>query len=267
MSQVQISASLVKELRDRTGAGMMAAKRALEETGGDVEAAQRLLREQGMASAGKKAGRETTEGEVLATVSGSVGAIVAIGCETEPVSKNDEFLGFAEAVLEAVEENGPEAVEALEERRLELIGRLGENVELRGAARMEAGDGELLAEYVHPPSNKIGVLVRMKGGDAAFARRLAMHISFAAPRFRTSDEIPAEELEAERAIYAQQPDVVDKPAEVRAKIVEGRLRKEFLAVAALAEQAWIHDPSNTVAQALAEAGAEVLEFVRYALAE
>jgi len=104
MSQVQISASLVKELRDRTGAGMMAAKRALEETGGDVEAAQRLLREQGMAAAGKKAGRETTEGEVLATVSGSVGAIVAIGCETEPVSKNEEFLGFAEAVLEGVEE-------------------------------------------------------------------------------------------------------------------------------------------------------------------
>jgi elongation factor Ts len=132
---------------------------------------------------------------------------------------------------------------------------------------MEADEGELLAEYVHPPANKIGVLVRLKGGDAAFARRLAMHISFAAPRFRTAGEIPAEEREAERSIYAQQPDVQDKPEEVRAKIVEGRLRKEFLAAVALAEQAWIHDPSNTVAQALAEAGAEVLEFVRYALAE
>ena len=267
MSQVQISASLVKELRDRTGAGMMAAKRALEETGGDVEAAQRLLREQGIAAAGKKAGRETTEGEVLATVSGQVGAIVAIGCETEPVSKNEEFLSFAEAALEAVEESGPDAVQGLEEQRLELIAKIGENVELRGASRMEVGDGELLAEYVHPPANKIGVLVRLKGGDAAFARRLAMHISFAAPRFRTADEIPGEELEAERSIYAQQPDVQDKPEEVRAKIVEGRLRKEFLAPVALAEQAWIHDPSNTVAQALAEAGAEVLEFVRYALAE
>jgi len=267
MSQVQISASLVKELRDRTGAGMMAAKRALEETGGDVEAAQRLLREQGIAAAGKKAGRETTEGEVLATVSGQVGAIVAIGCETEPVSKNEEFLSFAEAALEAVEESGPDAVQGLEEQRLELIAKIGENVELRGASRMEAGEGELLAEYVHPPANKIGVLVGLKGGDAAFARRLAMHISFAAPRFRTADEIPGEELEAERSIYAQQPDVQDKPEEVRAKIVEGRLRKEFLAAVALAEQAWIHDPSNTVAQALAEAGAEVLEFVRYALAE
>ena len=139
MSQVQISASLVKELRDRTGAGMMAAKRALEETGGDVEAAQRVLREQGIAAAGKKAGRETTEGEVLATVSGQVGAIVAIGCETEPVSKNEEFLTFAEAALEAVEESGSDAVQGLEEQRLELIAKIGENVELRGASRMEAG--------------------------------------------------------------------------------------------------------------------------------
>src|SRR6266516_80691 len=138
MSQVQISAALVKELRDRTGAGMMAAKRALEETGGDVEAAQRLLREQGIAAAGKKAGRQTTEGEVLATVSGSVGAIVAIGCETEPVSKNEEFLRFSESVLEAVESDWPEAAAALEEQRVELVARLGENVEIRGAARLEA---------------------------------------------------------------------------------------------------------------------------------
>ena len=136
MSQVQISAGLVKELRDLTGAGMMAAKRALEETGGDVEAAQRLLREQGMAAAGKKAGRETTEGEVLATVSGNVGALVAIGCETEPVSKNEEFLRFAEAVLEAVEAEGADAAAGLEEQRLELVGRLKENIEIRGATRM-----------------------------------------------------------------------------------------------------------------------------------
>src|SRR5919197_2686402 len=141
MSQVQISASLVKELRDRTGAGMMDVKRALEETGGDLEAAQRLLREQGIADGGKKAVRETTEGEVLATVSGNVGALVAIGCETEPVSKVDEFLRFAEAVLESVEAGGPDAVGELEERRLELIGQIGENIEIRGAARMEAGDG------------------------------------------------------------------------------------------------------------------------------
>ena len=267
MNQVQISAGLVKELRDLTGAGMMDAKRALEETGGDVEAAQRLLREQGMAAAGKKAGRETTEGEVLATVSGNVGAIVAIGCETEPVSKNEDFLGFAEAVLEAVEADGADAAAGLEEQRLELVGRLKENIEIRGATRMEAGEGELLAEYVHPPANKIGVLVRARGNDPAAARRVAMHISFAAPRFLSVDDVPAEELACERAIYEQQPDVQAKPEEVRGKIVEGRLRKEFLAAIALSEQSWIHDPSLTTAKALEEAGLEVLEFVRYALAE
>jgi elongation factor Ts len=267
VSQVQISASLVKELRDRTGAGMMAAKRALEGTGGDVEAAQRLLREQGMAAAGKKAGRATTEGEVLATISGNVGAIVAVGCETEPVSKNEEFLSFAEAALEAVEADGPDALEGLEERRLELIGKIGENVELAGASRFEAGEGELLAEYVHPPANKIGVLVRVKGSDGPAARRLAMHISFAAPRYRSVGEVPAEELANERSIYENQADVQSKPEEVRAKIVEGRLRKEFLSGVALSEQSWIHDPSLTAGKALEEAGLEVLEFVRYALAE
>jgi elongation factor Ts len=267
VSQVQISASLVKELRDRTGAGMMAAKRALEETGGDVEAAQRLLREQGMAAAGKKAGRATTEGEVLATISGNVGALVAIGCETEPVSKNEKFLAFAEAVLEAVEGDGREAVAGLEEQRLELIGQLGENIEVAGATRMEAAEGELLAEYVHPPANKIGVLVRVKGDDPAAARRLAMHVSFAAPRFRSVDEVPEEELANERAIYENQADVQSKPEEVRAKIVEGRLRKEFLSGVALSEQSWIHDPSLTAGKALEEAGLEVVEFVRFALAE
>jgi elongation factor Ts len=267
MSQVQISASLVKELRDRTGAGMMAAKRALEETGGDVEAAQRLLREQGMAAAGKRAGRATTEGEVLATVSGNVGAIVAVGSETEPVSKNDEFLAFAEAALEAVEAEGPDSLAGLEERRLELIAKIGENIELVGSSRFEAGDGELLAEYVHPPANKIGVLVRVKGSDPAAARRLAMHISFAAPRYRSVDEVPEDELANERSIYENQADVQSKPEEVRAKIVEGRLRKEFLSGVALSEQSWIHDPSQTAGKALEEAGLEVLEFVRYALAE
>jgi elongation factor Ts len=267
MSQVQISASLVKELRDRTGAGMMAAKRALEETGGDVDAAQRLLREQGIAAAGKKAGRETTEGEAVATVSGSVGAIVAVGCETEPVSKNELFLAFVEAALETVEAGGPEALAGLDERRLELIGQLGENIEIAGATRMEAGEGELLAEYVHPPANKIGVLVRVRGGAPASARRLAMHISFAAPRYRSAEEVPEEEVAAERAIFEQQPDVQAKPEDVRAKIVEGRLRKEFLSGVALSEQSWIHDPSQTAGKALADAGIEVLEFVRYALAE
>ena len=267
MSQVQISAGLVKELRDLTGAGMMDAKRALEETGGDVEAAQRLLREQGMAAAGKKAGRETTEGEVLATVSGNVGAIVAIGCETEPVSKNEEFLRFAEAVLEAVEADGPDAV-----------GRAGGAAAgARGPAqgkhrdpRCDANGGRRrrAARGVRPSAGEQDRRPRAGArDDPAAARRVAMHISFAAPRFLSVDDVPAEELASERAIYEQQPDVQAKPEEVRGKIVEGRLRKEFLAAIALSEQAWIHDPSLTAAKALEEAGLEVLEFVRYALAE
>jgi elongation factor Ts len=264
VSQVQISASLVKELRDRTGAGMMAAKRALEETAGDVEAAQRLLREQGMAAAGKKAGRATTEGEVLA-VSGSSARSSPSAAKPSPSEPRD--VAFAEAALEAVEADGPDALEGLDERRLELIAKIGENVELVGGTRMEAGDGELLAEYVHPPANKIGVLVHVKGSDGTAARRLAMHISFAAPRYRSVDEVPAEELANERSIYENQADVQSKPEEVRAKIVEGRLRKEFLSGVALSEQSWIHDPSLTAGKALEEGGLEVLEFVRYALAE
>jgi len=267
MVDTAIKPELVKELRERTGAGIMDCKRALEETDGDIDAAQRLLREQGIAAAGKKAGRETTEGIVLATVSGNEGVLVAIGCETEPVSKNEEFLSFAERVLEAVESDGPDAVSGVEEQRLELVGRIGENVEIRGASRLDAEGDELLAEYVHPPANKVGVLVRVRGGDPTLARRIAMHISFAAPRYRTVDEVPQDEIASEREIYAQQPDVLEKPEQVREKIVEGRLRKEFLANVALSEQTWIHDTAKTVGQALGEAGVEIVEFVRYALAE
>jgi elongation factor Ts len=261
-----ISATLVKELRDQTGAGMMDAKRALEETDGDLEAARKLLRERGMAAAGKRAGRETSEGEVLVTISGNVGAMVAVGCETEPVSKNADFLAYAERVLEAVEEAGEAAVESLEAERAELVGRIGENIVVRGALRMEAGSGESLAEYVHPPANKIGVLVRVRGDNPVAARRLAMHISFAAPRYASRDEVPEADVAAEREIYERQQDVQSKPEAVRAKIVEGMLKKRFFAESVLAEQIWIHDTSLTVAKALDEAGLEVVDFRRFALA-
>jgi elongation factor Ts len=263
---LSVPASLVKELRDQTGAGMMDVKRALEEADGDLETAKRLLRERGMAQAAKRAGRETSEGIVLTTVSGPVGTMVAVGCETEPVSKNAEFLGFAERLLEAIEEGGPESAAELEQQRTELIARLGENVEIRGVARMEAGEGEAIAEYVHPPADKIGVLVRVRGGNPAEARRLAMHISFAAPRFRTRDEVPAELLVEEREIYAAQPELQSKPEQVREKIVDGMLQKRFFAENVLADQTWIHDTSLTVGQALEQAGIEVVEFRRFALA-
>jgi elongation factor Ts len=260
-----ISASLVKELRDATGAGMMDCKRALEETNGDLEAARTLLRERGMASAGKRAGRETTEGLVGFIIDGGVGSIVGIGCETEPVAKSDEFEEFGIKVLRAVHAEGPGVVEAFEDERMELIARLGENIVVAGAERFEAPDGNVLAGYAHPPANKIGVLVELEGGSEELARQLAMHISFAAPEWATRDDVPGEVLAAERSIYENSDEVQSKPEAAREKIVDGMLNKRFFAAVpggALVEQAWIHEPSKTVGQALSEAGASVARFVR-----
>ena len=261
-----ISASLVKELRDQTGAGMMDVKRALVETDGDLEAARVLLRERGMAAAAKRADRTTSEGEVLVTVSGSTGAMVAVGCETEPVSKNTEFLAFAEKALEAVEAGGESALEALERERQELVGKLGENIIVVGAARLEAGEGESLGEYVHPPANKIGVLVKLRGENAPAARRLAMHISFSNPRYAQRNDVPEADVAAEREIYANSDEVLSKPENVREKIVDGMLQKRFFAESVLAEQAWIHDTGKTVEQALADDGLELLDFRRFSVA-
>ncbi len=180
-----ISANQVKELRDQTGAGMMDCKRALQETGGDLEAARTLLRERGMASAGKRAGRSTTEGLVGYIVEGLIGSIAGVGCETEPVSKNEEFQGFAERVLRAVHAEGPGAVERFEEERTELVAKLGENIVVIGAERFDAPAGNVVAAYAHPPANKIGVLVELQGGSPELARQIAMHISFAAPEWAT----------------------------------------------------------------------------------
>jgi elongation factor Ts len=262
-----IPANLVKELREQTGAGMMDCKRALQEADGDLEAAKRLLREQGLAQAGKRAGRETTEGVVLARVEKARGTLVAVGCETEPVSKNEEFQAFAEQVLQLVDREGPDAVEQLEDERVGLVAKLGENVVVRGAARFEAGDGEVVAVYVHPPANKIGVLVRAKGGSQEAARQVAMQIAAARPQFTTRDEVPEEAVAAEREIYEKLPDVQSKPEDVRGKIVEGMLAKRYFAESVLADQPWVHEPGKTVGQALADEGLEVLEFARFALAE
>ena len=148
------------------------------------------------------------------------------------------------------------------------MGKLGRNIQVVGAARLEAGQGESLAEYVHPPANKQGVLVRLRGENPAAARRLAMHIAAAAPRWRSRDDVPPEELASERSVYANSDEVQSKPEAARDKIVEGMLGKRFFAAypgGVLLDQAWIHDGSKTVAQALQEEGLEVLEFVRYAL--
>ena len=264
-----IAASLVKELRDVTGAGMMDCKRALEETGGDVEAARTLLREKGMAQAGKRAGRATTEGLVGYLLEGGRATLVAVGCETEPVAKNDEFLAFAEKVLRTVDASGPEAAGSLDPERVALVARIGENVAVVGAERYEAGEGELLAAYVHPPANKIGVLVKVAGGTPELARQLAMHIAFAAPEWATRDDAPADLVAAEREIYANSDEVCSKPEGAREKIVDGMLAKRFFAAqpgGVLADQPWIHDPSLSVGKAFAEAGARVVAFRRLSVA-
>jgi elongation factor Ts len=263
----EISAGLVKELRELTGAGMMDCKRALQETDGDLDAARTLLREKGMAQAGKRADRATSEGCVGTVVDGDIGTIVGIGCETEPVSKSDEFKAFAERVLRAVHEDGVGAAEELAQERLALMGKLGENIVVVGADRYEGGG--TIAAYVHPPANKIGVLVALDGGNEALARQLAMHISFAAPEWATRDDIPAETIAAERQVYLNSDEVLSKPEAAREKIVDGMLGKRFYAASpggVLVDQAWIHEQSKSVGTALAEAGASLKSFKRVSVA-
>ncbi len=265
----EIPASLVKQLRDRTGAGMMDCKRALEETGGDLEAAVKLLRERGLASAGKKAERETTDGLVGLMSSNGAGSIVGVGSETDFVAKNDEFQAFAEKVLRAVHAEGGQAVDRFEKERQQLIAKLGENIVIVGAERFEAPDGNVVSGYAHPPANKIGVLVELTGGSAELARRLAMHISFAAPEWTTRDDVPTEVVEAERGIFMNSDEVQSKPEAAREKIVDGMLAKRFFAATpggVLVDQPWIHDQSKTVGQALHEAGASVARFTRVSVA-
>jgi elongation factor Ts len=264
-----ISASLVKELRDQTGAGMMDCKRALEEANGDLEAARRILREKGMAAAGKRAGRATKEGKVGYRVApdASRGTMVAVGCETEPVSNNDEFLAYAKKVLEAVEAGGAGAEAALEEERVALVAKLGENIVVAGAARFEAVEGGVIDAYAHPPANKIGVLVQLRRGDTDLAHKIALHIAASAPQWIAREDVPTETVTSEREIYASSDEVQGKPEQALEKIVEGMLNKRFFAAQVLVDQQWIHDSAKTVGQVLAEAGAEVVEFERFALAE
>jgi len=262
----EISASQVKELRDRTGAGMMDCKRALVDTAGDMDEAIKLIREKGLAQAAKKAGRETTEGKVVFDLSEeTVGAMVAVGCETEPVSNNEAFMVFAQRVLDAVDKHGENAVQELEDERVELVSKLGENIVVRDAVRYEATDGDVLSAYVHPPANKMGVLVHGRGdGDQAY--RLAMHIVASRPLYVRRSDVPEAEIAAEREILEKQPDVQEKPEQVRGKIVEGRIQK-WLQEIVLEEQPWIHDTDKKVGDVLSEAGLEVIEFKRLAVAQ
>jgi len=264
----EISAQLVRELREQTGAGMMDCKRALVETNGDIESAVVLLREKGMAQAAKRADRATTEGLVGYHLADdrSRGTMVAVGCETEPVSKNEDFQAFGKKALDLVEAEGIDAVSGLDEERVELSGKLGENIAVAGAARFEAVDGGRIAAYVHPPANKLGVLVHLRGGDDELARKVAMHIAASSPQWIGREDVPEDTIAAEREIFTKTDEVQKKPEQAREKIVEGMLNKRFFGANVLAEQEWIHDGSLSVGKVVADAGAEVLEFQRFSLA-
>ena len=211
--------------------------------------------------------RATPEGKVgyrLADDS-KRGTMVAVGCETDPVSNNEEFLAFAKKVLEAVEANGPGAEQELEEERVQLVGKLGENILITGTARFEAVNGGMIAAYAHPPRNKIGVLLQVRGGSDDLARKVAMHIAALKPSWIGRDDVPEETVKQEREIYASSDEVQSKPEQARDKIVEGMLNKRFFGANVLVDQEWIHDSSKKVGDALAAEGAEVLEFERFEL--
>jgi elongation factor Ts len=189
-----------------------------------------------------------------------------VGCETDPVSKNDEFQAFAERVLRAVHADGPAAVEGFEQERLELSARLGENIVVVDPTRLEGGT---LAQYVHPPANKLGVLVQLDGGTPELARQLAMHISFGRPEWIAREHVPPDLVEAERQIYLNSDEVLSKPESAREKIVDGMLGKRFFAATpggVLVDQAWIHDASQTVGRVLEDAGASVRAYALVSVA-
>jgi elongation factor Ts len=247
---------------------MMDCKRALQDTNGDMEAAIVLLREKGMAQAAKRADRATTEGKVGYRLAddGSRGAMVAVGCETEPVSNNDEFLAYAKKVLDLVEQHGAGAEAELEDERVALSAKLGENIVVAGAARFEAVDGAKIHAYTHAPANKYGALLQMRGGDDDLGRKVAMQIVSLRPRWIGRADVPEDLVVAEREIYANSDEVQSKPEQAREKIVEGMLNKRFFGTSVLVDQEWIHDSSQTVGKALQDAGAEVLEFELFVVA-
>lgn len=259
----QISASLVKELRERTGLGMMECKKALVEQNGDIEAAIDHLRKSSGMKAAKKAGRVAADGVIRA----KGGFMVEINSETDFVARDDNFAAFANNVVEAVAAAGSTDVAAvmsgeLENAREALVQKIGENITVRRIASVE---GDVVGDYVHG-NNRIGVLVALKGGDEALARDVAMHVAAVNPQFVKSDDVPAEVVDKEKEIFSAQAAESGKPAEIIEKMIGGRIRK-FLAEISLVDQPFVKDPDMTVGKLVSSAGAEVLSFVRYEVGE
>ena len=270
-----ITAALVKELRERTGAGMMECKKILTETNGDIDLAIEELRKRGAAQADKKANRIAAEGTTLTRVIGGEGVALEVNSETDFVAKDDNFVSFANQVADTVLTNKPADVDALsiaamatgssvEESRQALISKIGENVTVRRFEFVIAADNEVLGAYQH--GNKIAVLVKLTNGSEELAKDIAMHIAASKPICVSIDQVPAELLEKEREIYRAQAAESGKPAEIMEKMVEGRIRK-YLNEVTLLGQAFVKDADQTVEKLLSSAGAEVKRFVRYEVGE
>ena len=270
---MSISAPMVKELRERTGAGMMECKKALVETSGDMEGAVELLRKSGQAKADKKSGRVAADGRVVIVTDGLAAAMVEINSETDFVAKDDNFVAFAEAVAARVLAGSAADVAALaseplanernvEAARTELVAKVGENISVRRFERLQAADH--LGSYSH--GARIGALVSLKGGDDDLARDIAMHVAASNPVCINENEVPAETLERERRIFAEQAAESGKPPEIIEKMVNGRVAK-FLKEITLVGQSFVKDPDVTVGKLLKDAGATVTAFVRFEVGE
>ena len=269
---MNITADSVKQLRERTGAGMMECKKALVETKGDLDAAAELMRKTGLAKADKKAARVAAEGTVAAERSGSSAALVEVNCETDFVARSDEFQAFARELAKTALANSPGTLDALlaasnaagsfEDQRRALIAKIGENISVRRFVKVSAPGA--LGTYVH--GSRIGSLVALEGGDEALARDLAMHVAAVKPAYIDASEVPAAVLDKEREILTEQTKGEKKPPDIIAKMVEGRLRK-YLAEITLMGQPFVRDPDTTVEKLVKKAGAKVVKFVRYEVGE
>ena len=270
-----VTASLVKELREKTGAGMMDCKKVLTETDGDLEKATELLRERGIAKAAKKSGRIAAEGVVEAYVSkdGKVGAVVEVNSETDFVAKNEEFKQFVMDVAKQIVKNNPKSVEDLlaepsisvegktvNEVLIDKIAKIGENMTVRRFARFETTNG-LIEKYIHG-DGKIAVLVNMENGNKELAKDICMQIAAARPEYVSREQVPAERLEKEKEILKAQTMNEGKPEAIAEKIVQGRIGKFFSEVC-LVDQAFVKNPDIKISQLLKEKDAEVVEFARF----
>lgn len=270
----EITAALVKELRERTGSGMMECKRALQETGGDIEAAVELMRKAGQAKADKKASRVAAEGLIVIKSVAGAAAMVEVNCETDFVTKNDDFRTFADAVTEVALDSAPANLDALlaasmangqsvEQNRRDCIAKIGENMNVRRFARLATRTG-VLGCYLH--GTRIGVLVELEGGDAELARDIAMHVAASRPLCVSADQVPAELLAREMDIFTAQAAASGKPANIIEKMVEGRLRK-YLEEVTLLGQSFVKDPEQSVEKLLKSHRAKVIRFERFELGE